>query len=67
MFNTRGFFYIFCLVYVPDVVPLGGLLPQTMFWVLISPRQRNLKIKNGLVVENLFRFNVKLVSRSIRE
>ena len=33
---------------------------QTKFWVLRSI-QSNLKINKGLMVENLFRFNIKLV------
>ena len=45
--------------------PLGcyplGVAPQTKFWVLIRLIQLNLKIKDGLMVVNLFRFNIKLV------
>ena len=38
-----------------------GFTPQKMFWVLINPIQRDPKTKNWLMVENLFRFNIKLV------
>ena len=34
-----------------------GITPKTMFWVLISPTQRNLRTENGIMVDNLFRYN----------
>ena len=37
-----------------------GLPLDTKCWVLFSPIQRDLKIKNGILIENLFRFNIQL-------
>ena len=54
------------MIYGFRIYPWGlGIIPQTKFCILISPIQRNPKIKNELMAEHLFRFNIKLVSRTL--